>query len=211
MTLSTIATLFATMIVLAAIPSMSVLTVSARSAASGFMHGVSTTLGIVVGDIVFIVIAIYGLSVVADTSWFVWVKYLGGTYLIWQGISLWGSQPKVADVQGTKGTSLPSSFLAGLLITLADQKAILFYLGFFPAFLDLSRVSLVDTGIVIAIATIAIGIAKLGYAFLAVKAGGLVKNSRTVKGINHTAGLVMIGVGVFLLANAGSLHTKISG
>lgn len=54
MTLSTIGALFCAMTVLAAIPSISVLAVSTRSTAFGFIHGVFTTLGIVVGDIIFI-------------------------------------------------------------------------------------------------------------------------------------------------------------
>lgn len=48
-----------------AVPSLSVVTVSARSAALGFAHGVLASARIVVGDIVFILIAIYGLSALA--------------------------------------------------------------------------------------------------------------------------------------------------
>jgi threonine/homoserine/homoserine lactone efflux protein len=90
MTLSIIAALFGIMVVGALIPSVSVITVSARSAASGFIHGVFTTMGIVVGDILFILLAILGLSVLAETlgSLFVLVKYLGSAYLIWLGIAL---------------------------------------------------------------------------------------------------------------------------
>jgi threonine/homoserine/homoserine lactone efflux protein len=199
MTFSSITALFGTMIVLAAVPSVSVLTVSARSAAYGIAHGVFTTLGILIGDIVYILLAIYGLSFLAESNLFVWLKYIGGTYLIWLGIQLWRSQPKVADVEGIKKSSLLSSLLAGLFITLADQKAILFYLVFFPAFVDLSALTLWDTAIIITIATIALGGAKLSYAFLAVKAGGLIKSTRANKGINIAAGMVMIGVGVFLV------------
>jgi threonine/homoserine/homoserine lactone efflux protein len=60
LTVSSIAALFAAMIVLASIPSVSVMAVSARSATSGFIHGAFTALGIVVGDIIFIILAIYG-------------------------------------------------------------------------------------------------------------------------------------------------------
>ena len=62
LTHGSITALFGTMIVLAFIPSASVLVVSAKSAACGFTHGVFTTIGIVVGDIIFIILAIYGLS-----------------------------------------------------------------------------------------------------------------------------------------------------
>ena len=204
MTFSSIAALFGVMVVGALIPGVSVLAVSARSAASGFIHGVFTTIGIVVGDIIFILLAIFGLSVLAETmgSLFVLVKYLGGAYLIWLGITLWRSKSKAVAVEETIESSLLSSFLTGLFITLGDQKAILFYLSFFPAFIDLSAVSFFDTSIIIVIATVAVGGVKLGYAFMADRANLLFKSSRANKGINIAAGSVMISVGIFLVARA---------
>ena len=58
MTLSSMIALFGAMLVLAAMPSSSVLLVISRSAASGFVHGSLAALGIVAGDIIFILIAI---------------------------------------------------------------------------------------------------------------------------------------------------------
>jgi threonine/homoserine/homoserine lactone efflux protein len=80
LTFGRIAVLFGVMAVLALIPGGSVLTVSARSAAWGFIHGVLTTAGIVAGDIVFILLAILGLSVLVEAmdSLFFLIKYLGG-------------------------------------------------------------------------------------------------------------------------------------
>lgn len=200
LTPGSIAALFGSMIVLAFIPSVSVLVVSARSAAGGFTHGVFTTIGIVVGDIIFILLAIYGLSVVAELmgSRFSLVKYLGGAYLIWLGIKLWISKPGTGEVENNIEPSLLSSFLTGLFITLGDQKAILFYLGFFPAFLDLSSVSLADTSIIILIATLAVGGAKLVYAYMADRASLFLSSSSATKIINIVAGTVMVGVGVLL-------------
>ena len=143
LTFASIAALSGVMVVGAMIPGVSVLAVSARSAAFGFAHGIFTSLGIVVGDIVFILVAIYGLSVLADLmgNHFVLIKYLGGAYLIWLGIVIWRSKSKAEGVEENSESSLLSSFMTGLLITLGDQKAILFYLGFFPAFVDLSKMS----------------------------------------------------------------------
>jgi threonine/homoserine/homoserine lactone efflux protein len=201
LTLGSIAALFGSMIVLAFIPSVSVLVVSARSAASGFIHGVFATIGIVVGDIIFIILAIYGLSVLAELtgSRFSLIKYLGGAYLIWLGIQLWRSKPDTGEVANNIEPSLLSSFLAGLFITLGDQKAILFYLGFFPAFLDLSSVTLADTGIIILIATLSVGGAKLVYAYMADRASLLLLSSRATRIINSVAATVMTGVGVLLV------------
>lgn len=203
MTFSSIVALFGAMVVLASIPSVSVLAVSTRSATFGFIHGVLTTIGIVIGDIIFIIMAIWGLSFLAETmgNLFVLIKYLGGAYLIWLGIGLYRAKSQDLGPEAVVESSLLSSFLTGLSITLADQKATLFYLGFFPAFLDLSQVSYVDTLIIMAITVVAVGGVKLGYAFMADRARVLV-SPKIRKGINTVAGCVMIAVGVFLLVKA---------
>ena len=98
--------------------------------------------------------------------------------------------------------SLLSSFTTGLLITLGDQKAILFYLGFFPAFVDMSKMSFSDTCIIVTIAIVAVGGPKLFYALLADRAS-LIFKSPTVKNlINIAAGSVMIAAGVFVMVKA---------
>ncbi len=200
MTFKSILSLFAAMLILAAIPSISVLTVSTRAATYGFIHGVFTTLGIVLGDIIFIMIAIWGLSFLAQTmdSLFILIKYLGGAYLIFLGIGLFNASTK-APFNGEIGkSSLLSSFLTGLLITLGDQKATLFYLGFFPAFLDISQISYFDTCIIVAITVLTVGGVKLGYAFMAEKARWLI-NPQMQKTLNMAGGLIMMTIGIFLL------------
>ncbi|MBD2259435.1 LysE family translocator [Pseudanabaena sp. FACHB-2040] len=203
LTFSSMVALFSALIVLAAIPSVSVLAVSTRAATSGFIHGVFTAMGIVLGDIIFILIAIWGLSFLAETmgSLFALIKYLGGAYLIGLGIALCRSKSSSVESEEAVDSSLLSSFLTGLAITMGDQKATLFYLGFFPAFLDISEVSYFDTAIIIAIAAVAVGGVKLGYAFMADRARLLI-SSRIRKGMNLVAGCVMIAVGVLLITKA---------
>ena len=198
LTPTNIAALAGIMVLGASVPSVSVLVVSARSAALGFAHGALTSAGIVVGDMIFILIAIYGLSVLASLlgDHFVLIKYLGGAYLIGLGIVLWASKPKAEGVK--QSSAMSSSFLTGLLITLGDQKAILFYLGFLPAFVNLSALSLTDTGIILAIATCAVGGPKLLSAFLGERAGMLFEGSKAARTINVFAGSVMVGVGVYI-------------
>ena len=201
MTLDSMLALFGAMLVLAFIPSISTMTVAIRSATCGLSHGFFTSLGIVAGDIVFIVIAIYGLSLLADLlgHQFKLIRYLGGAYLLWLGVMLWRSKSQIEGAQVKTDSSLLSSFLAGLFITLADQKAILFYLGFFPAFIDLSGVTFLDTGIILVIAALAVGGPKLVYAVLADRAGVLLINTGAYKAINGVAGLLLIGIGLFLI------------
>jgi threonine/homoserine/homoserine lactone efflux protein len=200
MTFNSIVALFSAMVVMASIPSVSVLAVSTRSATFGFLHGVFTTIGVVVGDIIFIAIALLGLSLIAAKmgSLFILIKYLGGAYLIFSGIQLYRSKLRDTETKEIVKISLFSSFLTGLLITLGDQKATLFYLVFFPAFFDISKISYFDAAIVIGIATVAVGGVKLFYALIANRASFLIR-PQVNKGINIFAGSVMVAVGVLLI------------
>lgn len=191
------------MAVLAAIPSLSVLTVTARAASAGFRQGAWVALGVVVGDAVFIVLAIFGLQWLAAElgDGFVWLKYLGGVYLLWLAFSLWRAAP-AAQASAAGGDSVStSSFISGLLLTLGDQKAILFYLGFFPAFIDLAVLTLLDALAVVVIAVVAVGGVKLVYAAVASRAGAVI-GARLGRVLNLVAGGVLLVVGIDLIVRA---------
>ncbi len=179
MTVAALAALFGAMVVLAATPSSSVLLVTTRSAASGFSHGASTAAGVVVGDLVFILVAVFGLALLVEAVGDAWLflKYVAAAYLLWLGVRLWQSAGQDRAPAQLQSTSLWSSFTAGLLLTLADQKAVLFYLAFLPAFLDLADLSWLDLAALVTITIIAVGGVKLAYAYAATRATALVSSS----------------------------------
>lgn len=203
MNINNIAALFGAMVVLAAIPSLSVFTVVSIALSSGFMCGTMAAIGIVVGDIIFIFLAIYGLSAIAsteiDTLLFL-LKYFGGIYLICLGIILAKSKPQSNSLEEIRESSLLSSFLSGLLITLGDQKAIFFYVSFFPAFVDLHSLSKWDSIIILGTAIVAVGGVKLSYVYLAERARAVLNNPQIKKTINFIAAVIMVGAGFFLIA-----------
>lgn len=200
MTLGSAIALLGSMIVLAVVPSLSVMTVTARAASAGFIHGAFVSLGIVAGDVIYIMLAIFGLALLTETlgNAAYLIKYVGGVYLLWLGISLWRSTGRVTGEKHEDKSSLLSSFMSGLLLTLADQKVVLFYLGFLPAFLDLSAITGADLTLIIAITIIAVGGVKLGYAYLADRAGTLLGSGASAL-LNRAAAGIMIAVGVYLL------------
>ena len=200
MTVQRLISLFFAMVLLAALPSTSVLTVVARSLSAGFWHGSVTALGIVTGDIVFILFAVYGLAVLATklVSVFVVIKCVGSAYLITLGVTLWRANATAIKINGVEKPSWISSFLTGLLITLGDQKAVLFYIGFLPAFVDLANLTVTDTGLIIAIAIGAVGGVKLAYAYMAGQAQRLLQRPRVHTLINRAAGSAMILTGSYL-------------
>jgi threonine/homoserine/homoserine lactone efflux protein len=203
LTLGSLAGLFAAMAVLAAVPSVSVLAVSARAASAGFSHGALTAAGVVAGDLLFILLAVFGLALLVEAlgGLFFLVELLAGAYLIALGIAM--VRPRAPARRGVEeaAASRRSSFMTGLLITLADQKAVLFYLGFLPAFVELSTLTPVDVVVVAAVAVLAVGGVKLAYACAAHRAGRLL-GGRAAGGMNLLAACVLIGVGAFLLAAA---------
>ena len=201
MTLNSIVALLGAMIVLAIVPSSSVFAVVARTISSGFTHGAITVAGILIGDFVFIILAIYGLSAIAGkiTILSLLIKYLGGIYLIWLGIKMSRTKLKSIEIERISESSWLSSFFSGLLITLSDSKAIFFYLSFFPAFLDLKNLSIIDAIAILTTTTLAVGGTKLGYAYLANKSRSSLTSLKAQKVTNITAGSMMIITGIFLI------------
>lgn len=195
--------LFAAMVVLASIPSVSVLAVVGRSTAFGVGHGLLTAAGIVAGDLVLMMVAILGLAAVAASlgGWFVVIQYAGAAYLVWSGVRLWLARGGAGSVADPGRASAWASFVAGLAITLADQKAILFYLAFFPAFVDLQTLRGTDVAMITAVTIIAVGGAKCVYAVLAERLGRRVAGSAG-RWVNRIAAAVMIAAGLGLALRA---------
>lgn len=188
----------------ALLPGMSVMLVVSRSTTSGFLHGVFVTAGIVVGDLLFILAAIFGLVLLADAmgELFVAVRIVGGTYLVWLGVSLLKSNGSETQADTPTGkSSLLASFLSGLMLTLGDQKAIFFYLGFLPAFIDLAAMTMGDILLVMLVTIISVGGVKLAYAYTAVRAGVLLGGNR-YRWLYRLAGSVLILIGAYLLITA---------
>lgn len=205
LTPAAMAALFGAMVILAALPSTSVMAVCGRAATQGFAHGALVAAGVVAGDAIFIVVALFGLAMLMQMleAYGSLIRAVGGLYLIWLGTRLWRASPGSAG-RDDGAPSRRASFATGLLITLADQKAILFYLGFFPAFVDLRRMTALDALALILIAVVAVGGVKLIYAAMADRARHWL-GSRRAHALNRLAACVMIGIGLFLLSTFLSL------
>lgn len=196
--------LTAAMAALAAVPSVSVLAVAAQAASYGFVYGAFTAAGVVLGDILWIGLAVFGLALLVEAIGpaFVLVKYAGGAYLLWLSVVLWRSSaaPTSAarNLRGDRGASFVFSLLTGLLITLGDQKAVLFYLGFLPAFVNVSMLTALDVLAIGLVAIVAVGGVKLVYAYLADKAGQRLGH-RFSQPINRLGAIVLLGVGLWIV------------
>jgi threonine/homoserine/homoserine lactone efflux protein len=194
-----------TMLVLAASPGPGVFTTVARALASGAAHGAVVAAGIVTGDLVYLLLAVYGLAALAHAlgGFFVIVQYAGGAYLIGLGIKIWKSLPEPATIEGIRELSWMDNYLCGLLVTLGNPKAILFYLGLLPGFLDLNNLSRGDVLSLAAIITLVLGSVMLAYACAAGQARRLLAGAKTGRIVNTAAGGIMLAAGVAILLKTG--------
>jgi threonine/homoserine/homoserine lactone efflux protein len=204
MSLYSILGLAAAMFVLAITPGPGVFATVSKAIAWGFRKTIPVIAGIVAGDLIFLLLAIWGLAAIAEAfgALFLAIKYFGGAYLIWLGVKLWRANPSAIELRGTKAQSGKMSFLGGLSITLGNPKVILFYLGFLPTFVDLTRLRAIDIIIVACIVSTVLGSVMLSYAFAAAHARRLFKAKNSQKYMNQAAGSVMIGTGAVLLSKA---------
>lgn len=201
MTLANLAALFGAMIVLAAAPSVSVMLVTARSASSGFAHGACAALGVVAGDVVFILAAVFGLALVVDVlgnAAFL-ITYAAAAYLVWLGLRLMRSGARPRASASSSVPSLHGSFMAGLLLTLADQKAVLFYLAFLPAFFDLTEFSWLDLAALLIVTILAVGGVKLAYAYAGQRAAACI-TPLIARRLNILAGGALLLAAAMLIA-----------
>ena len=199
-------TLIGIMGALAAIPSASVALVVARSATRGVASGLAVAGGIVLGDLVFIALALLGLSVVAEGmgSLFVIVKIIGGLYLIWLGYSLFskGDATEINSNITNNSRSLATSFMAGFILTLGDIKAIIFYASLLPVFVDLSAIQSSDILTLIIVTIFSVGGVKSIYAICSHKVAGYAQNINMEAAVRKVAGGLMVGAGSYLIVKA---------
>ena len=201
MTLLSSLALVGAIFLLAASPGPGVFATISRAIASGFTNAAILVAGVVIGDIIFLLLAIYGLTIVVQVlgEFFVLVKYLGGIYLIYLGYKIWTSKVQAHEIAEKHLLSWKTNFLSGLFITLANPKVIIFYLGFLPAFMNLESLTIIDLITAILIVSITLGSVLLGYAFAATKARKMLKSQSATDRLNKTSAGVMIGAGSLLI------------
>lgn len=122
-------------IVFLAIPGPGNLALLTATGKGGVRAGMAATLGVIGGDQVLLWLAVAGLSAVLINypSLYSSVKWAGAAYLIGLGYSLFNAKPGDAPVLEMKPDHY---FRQGLFITVLNPKAIVFYMAFFPLFVD---------------------------------------------------------------------------
>ncbi|OIP85613.1 MAG: lysine transporter LysE [Rhodobacterales bacterium CG2_30_65_12] len=171
----------------------------ARALSGGFAQAWPLTLGVALGDVAWSVIAVLGVGWVAASfeGAMEIFRYVAAAIFLALGLAVLrhaGAPVGRGDGRLTR-PGLWAGFVAGLVVILANPKAILFYIGFLPGFFDLSAITTAD---VLAIATVSFAVpmlGNLGLALLVGRARGLLTAPGAVKRMNIMASVLLIAVG----------------
>ena len=122
-------------IVFLAIPGPGNLALMTSTSKGGIAGGLGATLGVIAGDQLLLWAAVAGVSALmaAYPTALHAVQWLGAAYLAWLGLKMLLARPGAAPIVNIKVGHYARQ---AMLITLLNPKAIIFYLAFFPLFVD---------------------------------------------------------------------------
>ncbi|MDM0028154.1 LysE family translocator [Variovorax saccharolyticus] len=128
----------AAIILFLAIPGPGNLALITSTGKGGVRGGLAVTLGVIAGDQVLMWAAVAGVAALlaAYPAAFSAVQWLGAAYLAWLGYKMIRAKPGAAPILNIRPRQY---FQQAVTITLLNPKAIVFYMAFFPLFIDPAR------------------------------------------------------------------------
>ena len=125
----------AAIVLFLAIPGPGNLALITSTGKGGVRGGLAATFGVIAGDQVLLWMAVAGVAALltAYPAAFSAVQWLGAAYLAWLGFKMLTAKPGSAPILNIRPRQY---FQQALTITLLNPKAIVFYMAFFPLFVD---------------------------------------------------------------------------
>ena len=173
----------------------------ARSMSGGFQAAWPLALGVAVGDAIWPILAILGVSWLVNEIDGVMVLLrfsatlifvIMGTFLIFNGERNLGENSRLTR------PGISAGLAAGIFVILGNPKAIIFYMGVLPSFFDLKDITGLD---IVAIVSVSVATPLLGNLILAGfvnKIRSVLTSSRAVARINKVSGSLLIFVGLMI-------------
>ena len=187
----------AAIILFLAIPGPGNLALVTSTGKGGVRAGMAATLGVIAGDQALMWMAVAGVAalLVAYPAAFQAVQWLGAAYLAWLGVLMIRARPGDAPVLQIKPRHY---FRQAFAITLLNPKAIVFYMAFFPLFVDPQQHrGLITFGLMAATIAVLTFLYGLVVVLLTHRlATRLNAHPSLVSAFNKLAGVFLIGFGV---------------
>jgi threonine/homoserine/homoserine lactone efflux protein len=185
------------------VPGPGVAAIVARALGGGFWSAVPMVVGILLGDLVYLAFALFGLAAIATFFGpvFVVIRWAGALYLLYIAWKFWTAKPGAEQLGPKRGESKLRTFASGFALTMGNPKTIVFYLALLPTVVPLDRpitaLGATELTTIVVVVLLAIG---SGYAALAALARELFTSAKAIRRMNKTAGAIMAGAAAFVVA-----------
>ena len=189
-----------TLFIFAITPGPGTLALLSISTSRGLASAIFFSIGMTLGDLLYLTIVIFSLNALADLITPVTniVQYFGACYLFYLGYSQWRagkfSMEKEVSVQPHLRELLTGFILAG-----TNPKVMIFYLSVLPSLINLNQVSFSNGLKIIITVAIALLVGLLFIGALGKKLRELIRSETMALRVNRIFGVIMIGVGFSLL------------
>ena len=174
---------------------------TARGLSGGFHAAWPLALGVAVGDIVWPLIAILGISwilLVFDTFMIVLRWVACGVFIAMGWALIQHAGQAISNDSRLTRPGMWAGFLAGIAAILGNPKAVIFYMGVLPGFFDLRTVTAIDITIILAISVAIPFVGNLVLAGCVGQIRGLLSSPTLLKKFNIGSGVLLILVGLVI-------------
>lgn len=186
---------------LAIVPGPAVLFIIARSIDQGRTAGIASVFGMALGSVCHVAAAALGISaiLVASTTVFVVMKYVGGLYLVYLGVQrLFGDHDTRTPESTPAKASIPSIVRQAFTVNILNPKTALFFFSFLPQFVRPERGHPITQ--VLALGLVFVVVALMTDTIYAVSASRLArvfrKRSGAIRASRYVSGAVFILLGI---------------
>lgn len=177
------------------------LAVMARAVSGGFRSAWPLAFGVAVGDVVWPLLAILGLSwMTAEYSQVLDVlRWVACAFFLWLGWSVYrNASREISPQDRLVRPGMLAGFIAGVAAILGNPKAVLFYLGVLPGFFDLSAVTAADIAVICVLSVVVPLIGNLCLAWFIDRMRRFVASPTALRRMNLTAAGLLVAVGLAL-------------
>lgn len=173
----------------------------ARAFSGGFQAAWPLALGVVVGDVIWPLLAIFGVTwIVSVYAGFMGVlRWVACLIFLTMGVVLIRNAGKAitSDSRLTR-PGMWAGFVAGVAVILSNPKAILFYMGVLPGFFDLTHLTARDIAAICVLSFVVPLLGNLSLAVFLDRARRLLTTPAALRRTNIVSGVLLIGVGLII-------------
>ncbi len=175
----------------------------ARGLSGGFRMAWPLALGVALGDALWSLLAILGVSWVVSVygGFLVALRWLASVVFVALGVLIirHADRPIRADGRLTR-PGMWAGFAAGVAVILGNPKAVFFYMGVLPGFFDLSALGRADIAAIVALSMAVPLVGNLFFALFVGAIRGVLRSQTALRQLNLGAGgmLILVGLAIAL-------------